>query len=297
MTEQAAKLTVKVKLHAAQPVVVPSKAPPARLSKLKVTLGLLVLVLSTGGGYLLWQHLSTQLPHAVAAESTADISAVEGVVDSSQQDSPQEDSPQEDSPQEDSLQEDSLQEDSPEEGTAENTDDSRADPSAERDLSSGAAVGGSPAHSTPQPVAATEAITATSSPQDVLQQPRAVHTAEPDNIAAAASRSLPEGFSRIVLSATMERLEPGEVIDTLVAQQHIQRLYLFTELKGYAGQQLIHRWSYAGEVKTEALLTIEDSPWRTYSENWLLPDQLGKWRVEIIDQQQKVLYQHDFEYH
>ena len=92
------------------------------------------------------------------------------------------------------------------------------------------------------------------------------------------------------------RKERAAELDKLVAQQQIQRLYLFTELKGYAGQQLIHRWSFAGKVQTEALLTIEDSPWRTYSEKWLLPDQLGSWRVEIVDQAQKVLYQHDFQY-
>lgn len=107
---------------------------------------------------------------------------------------------------------------------------------------------------------------------------------------------LPEGFSRIVLTATMEKLEPGEAIDSLVAETQIQRLYLFTELQGYAGQELIHRWSFAGKVQADVLLTIEDSPWRTYSEKWLLPNQLGSWRVEIIDQQQNVLYQHDFQY-
>lgn len=112
----------------------------------------------------------------------------------------------------------------------------------------------------------------------------------------ASGTQLPAGFSRIVLAAQMERLEPGPAIAQLVPRQQIQRLYLFTELNGYAGQLLTHRWSFKGQVQTEAVLTIEDSPWRTYSEKWLLPDQLGSWRVEIIDQQQNVLYQHDFQY-
>ena len=112
----------------------------------------------------------------------------------------------------------------------------------------------------------------------------------------ASGTQLPAGFSRIVLAAQMERLEPGPAIAQLVPRQQIQRLYLFTELNGYAGQLLTHRWSFEGEVQTEAVLTIEDSPWRTYSEKWLLPAQLGSWRVEIIDQQQNVLYQHDFQY-
>ncbi len=114
--------------------------------------------------------------------------------------------------------------------------------------------------------------------------------------AKVASALLPQGFSRIVLTAQMERLEPGSPLHDKVARRHIQRLYLFTELRGYAGQQLLHRWWYQGELQTEVLLTIEDSPWRTYSEKWLLPAQTGSWRVEILDQAQNVLYQHDFQY-
>lgn len=310
MTEQAAKLTVKVKLHAAQPVVVPTKAPPARLSKLKVTLGLLVLIISTIGGYVLWQQLSAEFSPAVTAESTADTEdhAVDGAVDS--------------------VAEDEGATDGETLGATESPDEGGAQSLAERSdqgLISAATEDASHVNATTQPTGTSNsAITETTSSQnqpraaaqtsesetqairhsDTMQseQPQTataanINNAIPATAAPRVGRTLPEGFSRIVLSATMERLEPGEVIDALVAQQQIQRLYLFTELKGYAGQQLIHRWSYAGEVKTEALLTIEDSPWRTYSENWLLPDQLGQWRVEIIDQQQKVLYQHDFQYH
>jgi hypothetical protein len=73
-------------------------------------------------------------------------------------------------------------------------------------------------------------------------------------------------------------------------------LYLFTELNGYAGQVLRHRWYYRDTLHTDAVLTIEDSPWRTYSENWLLDDQRGPWRVEIVDQTQKVIFQFRFTY-
>jgi hypothetical protein len=113
---------------------------------------------------------------------------------------------------------------------------------------------------------------------------------------AEPQSGLPAGFSRIVFTARMERLEPGVVQQSPVLQSQVQRLYLFTELRGYAGQQLRHRWFYQQQLQTEAVLTIEDSPWRTYSEKWLLPDQLGPWRVQILDQAQNVLYQHDFQY-
>ncbi len=113
---------------------------------------------------------------------------------------------------------------------------------------------------------------------------------------AANSAKLPDGFSRIVLTAQMESLQPGEPLGPVIAFPNVKRLYLFTEVKGYAGQVLTHRWYYKNQLHTEATLTIEDSPWRTYSENWLLDDQLGDWHVEIVDQAQKLLYRYDFRY-
>lgn len=266
MTEQAAKLTVKVKLHAAQPVVLPGKAPPARLSKLKVFLGLLLLVLLTAAAYLLWQQFVGKVPDAVAADHhpATEVPAVareEMAASAGPDDLP------------------GIQTTPP------------GNPITSQQPATAPAV-------VLQNVALQNVVTKTAvEPATAAVSGSATNPQTPaDTAHVTTGRNLPEGFSRIVLAATMEQLEPGAAIDTLVAQQQIQRLYLFTELKGYAGQQLIHRWSFAGQVQTEALLTIEDSPWRTYSEKWLLPNQLGNWRVEIVDQQQKVLYQHDFQY-
>jgi hypothetical protein len=94
----------------------------------------------------------------------------------------------------------------------------------------------------------------------------------------------------------MERLEPGAPVAEPVPFNRVKRVYFFTEVEGFAGQILHHRWYWNNQFQYEARLTVEDSPWRTYSEKWLLDDQRGTWRVEIIDQAQNVLYQHDFTY-
>ncbi len=283
MTEQAAKLTVKVKLHAAQPVVLPTQAPPARLSKLKVSLGLLLLVLLTAAAYLLWQQFVGKVPNAVAADHHPAGDVTVAVTNDAAASAGPDDMPGINTTQ-------PL-------NPAISADVSALPDALPDEVPQSPATGQQPTSTAPDVVqnvatkksAAEAAAVAVTEGAANLQAPSQV-------VKPTTDRNLPEGFSRIVLAATMEQLEPGAAIDTLVAQQQIQRLYLFTELKGYAGQQLIHRWSFAGQVQTEALLTIEDSPWRTYSEKWLLPDQLGSWRVEIVDQQQNVLYQHDFQY-
>ncbi len=162
-----------------------------------------------------------------------------------------------------------------------------------------------------QPPAVTSDVGLTQA-KPTLEHTTPPRQAEPTQVAAVASppttvidnasrdsapaQPLPRGFSRIVLTAQMENLQPGAAVGHLVAYPHIKRLYLFTELKGYEGQVVKHRWFYQGRLHTEAQLTIEDSPWRTYSENWLLDDQRGDWYVEIVDQAQNLLYRYDFRY-
>lgn len=103
------------------------------------------------------------------------------------------------------------------------------------------------------------------------------------------------GFRRVVLTASMERLEPGAELGEQV-KGDIARLYFFTELEGFAGQVVKHRWFYQQQLQTEATLTIEDTPWRTYSEKWLPAEQRGAWHIEVVDVKDKVLLRRDFYY-
>jgi hypothetical protein len=103
------------------------------------------------------------------------------------------------------------------------------------------------------------------------------------------------GFRRVVLTASMERLEPGAELGQQV-KGDIARLYFFTELEGFTGQIVKHRWFYQQQLQTEATLTIEDTPWRTYSEKWLPAEQRGAWHIEVVDVQDKVLLRRDFYY-
>lgn len=128
------------------------------------------------------------------------------------------------------------------------------------------------------------------------EMPAATNAVAPHTPAVQQPAAYPTGFSRIVLTTQMRNLEPGRPVGRQVPYPQVKRLYLFTELKGYAGEVIQHRWYHQNMLKTTATLTIEDSPWRTYSENWLLDDQQGPWRVEIVDQSQKVLFEYSFTY-
>jgi hypothetical protein len=114
-------------------------------------------------------------------------------------------------------------------------------------------------------------------------------------IESDSSAAPQQGFRRVVLTASMERLEPGSELGERITGD-IARLYFFTEVEGFAGQLLKHRWFYQQQLQTEATLTIEDTPWRTYSEKWLPAEQRGAWTIEVVDAQDKVLLRRDFYY-
>ncbi|WP_333795942.1 DUF2914 domain-containing protein [Rheinheimera sp.] len=299
MSEQSAKLRVKVTLHRDLPSQPPQKLQYAKapLSKTRLLLGAGLMLLATFG---LWQYWGAGTPDEQSAEAELNTGLSTEVAESAENAEVLNETEPQNEP---SLVTDQTQAASAGESTTQNSrlDGDSAAPAAETFAENTAQLALS-TQSNPNQTENSAALAATDNQAlsgNNLQAGAATPQSgvEPLQAAGAANTTtLPAGFSRIVLAADMEQLEPGRPVAQLVAKKDIQRLYLFTELKGYAGQQLKHRWSFNGQMQTEAVLTIEDSPWRTYSEKWLLPDQLGAWRVEIIDQQQNVLYSHDFQY-
>ncbi|WP_031570587.1 DUF2914 domain-containing protein [Rheinheimera texasensis] len=267
MSEAASRLTVKVKLH---PAALPPETDtpvvqPAPWSKTRITLASLMLVGAGVAGYQFLLRPVEPLKPAVtaepeqAAQSTVQSTTAAAAVIATSLSNPVE-------PQHaiaTTAVESVVQPAEPEPAVSEPEVVSQSKPAAE-----------------PQPSASVQQATATPA----------------ENISAAEKMVLPQGFSRIVLTDQMNNLQPGKAVGQQIAFSQIKRLYLFTELKDYAGQILRHRWYFHDTLHTEAVLTIEDSPWRTYSENWLLDDQRGPWRVEIVDQTQKVIFQYSFTY-
>lgn len=273
MSEAASRLTVKVKLH---PAALPPETDtpvvqPAPWSKTRITLASLMLVGAGVAGYQFLLRPVAPVKPAVAAEpeqvalqNTAAVSAVLPTTEQSTvQPTAQAKIPATEQPAEPVAQPAMLQ--------AEVSEPAIPGP----EVASQSTLAAEPPASAPV--------------EEILAEP-AESTAAPEKMV------LPQGFSRIVLTDQMNNLQPGTAVGQQIAFSQIKRLYLFTELKDYAGQILRHRWYFRDILHTEAVLTIEDSPWRTYSENWLLDDQRGPWRVEIVDQTQKVIFQYSFTY-
>ncbi|WP_348728264.1 DUF2914 domain-containing protein [Rheinheimera texasensis] len=273
MSEAASRLTVKVKLH---PAALPPETDtpvvqPAPWSKTRITLASLMLVGAGVAGYQFLLRPVAPVKPAVAAEpeqvAQQNTAAVSATLPTTAQSTVQ-----------------------PAAQAKITATEQPAEPVAQPAMLQ--AEVSEPA--IPGPEVASQSILAAEPPASAPVKETLAEPAE--STAAPEKMVLPQGFSRIVLTDQMNNLQPGKAVGQQIAFSQIKRLYLFTELKDYAGQILRHRWYFRDTLHTEAVLTIEDSPWRTYSENWLLDDQRGPWRVEIVDQTQKVIFQYSFTY-
>jgi len=88
--------------------------------------------------------------------------------------------------------------------------------------------------------------------------------------------------------------EPGLIIDQLTTD--VERVYFFTEVVDMAGAQIKHQWIYKDEVVVEVPIQIGGPRWRCYSSKKLLPSWVGEWKVAVVDETGKKLYEDKFAY-
>ncbi len=100
--------------------------------------------------------------------------------------------------------------------------------------------------------------------------------------------------SRSAFTLAVVNREPREHITELSNDQF--HIYFFTELKGLAGQTVIHRWSYNGQNMADIEFDIGAPRWRIWSSKVLLPDWTGQWTVAVINELGQEIFSDSFEY-
>ncbi len=120
-----------------------------------------------------------------------------------------------------------------------------------------------------------------------------------ENKQAAAKQlihALPPFLQRAQLSMGINKREPQDSLSSQVTLSELpeNRLYMFTELRGKSGKTIHHRWSYEDKVIANIPIKVGGDYWRCYSSKYVNENFLGKWIVEITDDQGKVLYTQAF---
>ncbi|MEI8644036.1 DUF2914 domain-containing protein [Pseudoalteromonas sp. Hal040] len=101
--------------------------------------------------------------------------------------------------------------------------------------------------------------------------------------------------SRAVLTTDVVDREPVNVLKNDVKLAQISNsLSFFSELRNLQGQTVRHQWYYQGQQLASIELAVSSPRFRTYSTKNIMPEQLGDWRVEVIDADGNLLAQKEF---
>lgn len=94
--------------------------------------------------------------------------------------------------------------------------------------------------------------------------------------------------SEAAITTGIKDRRPVDVNETFPASTG--RLYCFTELTGASPDETVtHVWYREGKEMARVKLPVRSSSWRTWSSKTLLPEWSGKWKVEILDGEEKLL--------
>jgi hypothetical protein len=76
----------------------------------------------------------------------------------------------------------------------------------------------------------------------------------------------------------------------------VDKLFCFTKITGALNPtHVTHVWSFDGTERARVELAVNSPSWRTYSSKNIENQEVGAWRVEVVDSAGKVLQTLNFE--
>lgn len=111
--------------------------------------------------------------------------------------------------------------------------------------------------------------------------------ARPDTMPSAPASNI--SVEAVLTSGVVDRV-PLDTITTVSVSTEADTVYLWTRVSGAEpGTVLRHVWFRGDEEVGNVELTINGSPWRTWSRKTITADATGDWRVEVRDEAGNVL--------
>ena len=113
------------------------------------------------------------------------------------------------------------------------------------------------------------------------------------------STDLPEGsvepgVALVQFTTAVEDREPVDAIAFL--ENEARSIIFYSDIRGYSGATLLHRWEYQGQVMAEVPFVIGGDRWRVWSSKELLPAWIGDWTVSVVKADGEVIAAESFSY-
>lgn len=87
--------------------------------------------------------------------------------------------------------------------------------------------------------------------------------------------------ARDVFTSDVQNHEPVDQLSSATTDLHT--VSFFTELKGFEGQTVIHRWEHNGENMAEVKFQVGGPRWRVWSSKNMMPEWVGTWKVSVVN--------------
>jgi hypothetical protein len=94
-----------------------------------------------------------------------------------------------------------------------------------------------------------------------------------------------------------KKIENRESVDVNTKfSKNVGKLYCYTEVKtDKFPTNIVHLWLYNNNIMAEIPLSVNANKWRTFSSKKIAPTQVGKWKVEIYTDNDKLIDSMEFE--
>ncbi|WP_455365897.1 DUF2914 domain-containing protein [Kaarinaea lacus] len=144
-----------------------------------------------------------------------------------------------------------------------------------------------------EPTTAVETSETETSSTEASTEPEAAST---EQAAQEAPKSDTETKGEIVRAQFTTAIVDREPTDDIVMLTNDNdKIYFFTELVGFNGQTVKHRWEYEGKEMAVVDFNVEGQRWRVHSSKNIKPEWTGIWNVTVLDADDNPLKVSSFE--
>lgn len=111
-----------------------------------------------------------------------------------------------------------------------------------------------------------------------------------------APKTEKETTRRIARAQFTTSISDREPTDNIVMfTNNNEKIYFFTELINFNGQNIKHRWEYEGKEMAVVNFKVEGTRWRVHSSKNIKPEWKGVWSVIVYDEEDRPLKVTSFE--
>ena len=101
----------------------------------------------------------------------------------------------------------------------------------------------------------------------------------------------------VALAQFTTRVEDREPVDSIAfLENEARNIVFYSDLRGFEGETIVHRWEYGDEVMAEVSFTVGGKRWRVWSSKELLPAWIGDWTVSVVKFDGEIVATESFSY-